>query len=307
MHYGCAGRARAQRRFRAASDNNTLYNIATMKSIIVGTDFSKGSLVALEIAIKIANTLQKDLILMYVKPPKGLIIQSNDEQIHLLAEQRLQEICEKYSPLMQAGTMHYEIAAGRVAAVIAEKARMEQSPMIVIGTNGASGYEKYFIGSTAVRIVQEAPCPTLTVREGYAYDGGMKKIVVPIRPASDNSRQKVPPAAKVAKIFDAEVNVLGLMEYQSDAAELRIHMNQVSKFLSEEGLRHTAVMKQSNDYCDTLMEYAESIKADMIVINTEQNKVISQFFLGTNAQKILHKSHIPVLCLHPEDIFGVAR
>lgn len=277
-----------------------------MRSIIVGTDFSKGSLVALEIATKVANTLKTNIIVMWVKQPRGLMVQSNDEQLKNLAEVRLKEICEKYGPMLKEGTMTYEIGAGKVAEVIAEKAREEKSPMIVIGTNGASGYEKFFIGSTAVRIVQEAPCPTLTVREGYVYDGGMKKIVVPIRPASDNSRQKVPPAAKVAKIFDAEINVLGLMAFETDAAELRVHMNQVSKYLTDEGIRHTLTMKQSDDYCDTLMEYAEHIKADMIVINTEQNK-ISQFFLGTNAQKILHRSHIPVLCLHPADIFGVAR
>ena len=57
-----------------------------MRSIIVGTDFSKGSLVALEIATKIANTLKTDIIVMWVKQPRGLIIQSNDEELRNLAD-----------------------------------------------------------------------------------------------------------------------------------------------------------------------------------------------------------------------------
>ena len=38
-----------------------------MNSIVVGTDFSKGSLVALEIATHIANKLKVDISLMWVQ------------------------------------------------------------------------------------------------------------------------------------------------------------------------------------------------------------------------------------------------
>ena len=61
-----------------------------------------------------------------------------------------------------------------------------------------------------------------------------------------------------------------------------------------------------SNYCETVMHYADSIQADLVVINTEQDRVISQIFLGTNAQQIVHKSQIPVLCIHPEDYINVA-
>ena len=56
-----------------------------------------------------------------------------------------------------------------------------------------------------------------------------------------------------------------------------------------------------------VIEFSEGIKADMMVINTEQDKVVQGIFLGTNAQQIVHKSQIPVLCVHPNDVFNVAR
>ena len=55
-----------------------------------------------------------------------------------------------------------------------------------------------------------------------------------------------------------------------------------------------------------MLKYADEIKADLVIINTEQDKVISQFFLGTNAQQVVHKSQIPVLCIHPVDYINVA-
>ena len=43
-------------------------------------------------------------------------------------------------------------------------AETEKSDMIVIGTYGRSGLERFIFGSTAERVVRKAPCPVLTVR-----------------------------------------------------------------------------------------------------------------------------------------------
>ena len=66
-------------------------------------------------------------------------------------------------------------------------------------------------------------------------------------------------------------------------------------------------MKKYKNYGDEVLNYAESVNADLVVINTEQDRIISQLFLGTNAQQIVHKSQLPVLCIHPADIFNFAK
>ena len=43
-----------------------------MKPIIVGTDFSEGSYVALELAVDVANRLQSDIILIWARREKLL-------------------------------------------------------------------------------------------------------------------------------------------------------------------------------------------------------------------------------------------
>ncbi|MBR1517805.1 MAG: universal stress protein [Bacteroidales bacterium] len=278
-----------------------------MRSIIVGTDFSKGSLVALEIATEIANVLKTDICLMWVQQPSGLLGLNYDKQTETLAKQRLDEIAQEYGKRLKENKIVWEIQRGKVAPIISAKASELNAPIIVIGTNGASGYEKYVVGSTATRIVQESPCPTLTVREGYSFANGIRRIVLPLRPNSDNTRQKVPPTAEIARIFKAEVALLGLYNYPEEISELRVYMDQASQYLFKEGVQHTASIQQCTNYCDAVIQYAESINADIMVINTEQDKVLQKIFLGTNAQQIVHKSQIPVLCVHPNDIFNVAR
>lgn len=277
-----------------------------MKSVIVGTDFSKGSYVALEIAVDIANKLQTGIRLVWVKKEKKL---SSNEQMEMtthLAEEKLQQLCDQYKPNLLHGEISWEIRSGKVANCISEVAKEEEAPMVVIGTNGASGFEKYWMGSTAVRILQESPCPTLTIREGFNFHKKLEHIVVPIR-VNANSRQKVVPAAQMARIFGSQVHILGLLETAQDALTLRTYLKQVETFFANEGIAYTCCGRRYENYSKTVLDYASSINADLVVINTEQDRLLARLFLGTNAQQIVHRSQIPILCIHPEDIGDIAR
>ena len=276
-----------------------------MKSIIVGTDFSEGSYVALELAVDVANRLQCGIMLVWVKREKKLFTSDQLDMMTNLAKDKLDELCQKYSHLMKHGEIRCEILTGKVSTAIAEAAKRELSPMIIIGTNGASGFEKYFIGSQAARIVQDSPCPVLTIRQGYDFHKRLERIVCPIR-VNANSRQKVPPAATMAKIFGSEVHILGLLDLKEEESALRTYMTQSVDYLEREGVPFHYEIRSYSTYSDTVLAYADEIKADLVIINTEQDKVISQLFLGTNAQQVVHKSQIPVLCIHPADYINVA-
>lgn len=277
-----------------------------MRSIIVGTDFSKGSIVALELAIDIANKMNCDVSLIWVKREKMLMSEDQLNEMANVAQQKLVTLCEKYRPRMLYGKIRWEICSGKVAAVIARQATHENAPLIVIGTNGASGFEKYWMGSTAVRIVQEAPVPVITVREGFDFHKDLERIVVPLR-VNLNSRQKVAPAAAIAKLFHSEVHILGLIDDPSQAAQLRTYINQTATLLKNDGIKFSATVKKYSNYSDAVLSYAESVKADLVVINTEQDRIIAQLFLGTNAQQIVHNAQLPVMCVHPADIFFLSK
>ena len=277
-----------------------------MKAILVGTDFSEESLVALEIAVDIANKLECDIKVVWVQREKLLIDDATQRVMVNLAESKLRDMCAEHQPKMKYGTIRWEICKGKVAPVINREARHNNSPMVVIGANGASGFEKYWMGSTAVRIVQEAPVPVLTIRRGFDFHKPLERIVVPLR-VNINSRQQVSPAANMAKLFGSEIHILGLYDDNEQQNELQIYIKQATDLLDREGVPHVTEIREYSNYSDTVLEYSEEIKADLIVINTEQDRIISQLFLGTNAQQIVHKSQLPVLCFHPADIFNFAK
>lgn len=271
-----------------------------MRSIIVGTDFSEGSYVALELAVDIANRMECNIDIIWVKRPKRLMDSDQLDTLSKLAEEKLVALCEKHQPHLKHGKMRWEICEGKVAPVLSRHATHANAPLIVIGTNGASGFEKYWMGSTAVRIVQEATVPVITIRQGFDFHKDLERIVLPLR-VNLNSRQKVPPTADIARLFGSEVHLLGLHDADFQINELQIYLMQAAELFKKQGIRYTSSLLQYSNYSDTLLNYAENVNADLVVINTEQDRKLAQLFLGTNAQQIVHNAQMPILSVHPND------
>ena len=276
------------------------------KTIIVGTDFSKGSYVALELAVDIANKIHADIQLMWICREKMLYTDDQNNYVRNLATQKMDDLCEKYQPQLNGTTITPIIMQGKVAPMLAAQAEKVKASMIVIGTNGASGFEKYWMGSTAVRIVQEATCPVLSIREGFNFHKSLERILVPLN-MSTNSRQKLPVAVKMAKAFGSQINILGQYENTSQAQTVNIYIKQAETFLQKQNIQYTTEIMQSKSLADDVLSYADTISADLIVISTEQDQVLSSLFIGTTAQQLVHHSLIPILSVHPADINSVAR
>ena len=276
------------------------------RTIIVGTDFSKGSYVALELAVDIANKIHADIQLIWVCREKLLYTDDQNNYVRNLATQKLEDLCEKHQAKLTNTKITSMIMQGKVAPILAAEAEKANASMIVIGTNGASGFEKYWMGSTAVRIVQEATCPVLSIREGFNFHKKLERILVPLN-MSTNSRQKLPVAVKMAKAFDAQINILGQYENNTQAQTVGIYIKQAEAFLEKQNIPYTTEFMQSKNLADDVLSYAETINRDLIVISTEQDNVLSSLFIGTNAQQLVHHSLVPILSVHPADINTIAR
>ena len=79
--------------------------------------------------------------------------------------------------------------------------------LVMAGTHGASGFEEFWIGSNANRIVSALRKPVITIRGGVNINRNLEKIVLPLD-STPETRQKVPFTAYMAKIFNAEVHIL---------------------------------------------------------------------------------------------------
>lgn len=274
------------------------------KVILTGIDFSDCSINALEHAISIANKADADVCMVWVNRPvsgKEIYLVSQDQ---IVAESitRFEGLIAKYQNQMGRGKIYFKVRKGKIYREIVELADELDAFLVVIGTHGASGFEEFWMGSNAFRIVSAIQRPIISIRGGVDINRTIQKVVMPID-STVESRQKTPMTALIAKYFDAEIHVLALLS--SDVPEIvdtvREYIKQVEVYLKENEVRYIVKELKTNNLTTDTIQYALEVQANLISIMDEQEIKPSNIWLGPFAQQMVHRSPIPVMSIHAKD------
>jgi fructose/tagatose bisphosphate aldolase len=76
-------------------------------------------------------------------------------------------------------------------------------------------------------------------------------------------------------------------------------MNQVVEFITQININCTGEIMKSNSISDAVLEFAKKVNADLIIIMTQQELEWTEFFIGTESQKIINHSEVPVCSIRP--------
>jgi nucleotide-binding universal stress UspA family protein len=278
--------------------------ISPMKHIVVPIDFSDESMNGLRLAILFANKFKSKVQLVYVQNISSEMGRVSIEDERKKVNQAFKKIIDEYSSkLHDSAALSYIVKKGKVYREVVNQAQAYENSMIICSTHGASGFEEFFIGSNAFKIISASEFPVITIRHGSVVRE-INTIVMPIDTSND-TRQKVPYTAEVAKAFGAEVHVLGVTSSNVEEVESKVaaYCKQACDFLKEQGVTHRLESKVGSNVTVSTIEYALDVKADLISIMTEQNDSLADFVLGSFAQQMLNKSPIPVLSISPKEIF----
>ena len=281
------------------------------KTILVGIDFSDCSLNALEHALSIAEKAKANLMLIWVNKPdntKNLYDLGADEILNK-AEKKLSDIVKKHQPKLTTGTIDFITRKGKVYVELVAAAEEHDVFLIVIGTHGSSGFEEFWIGSNANRIVSATERPVITIRGGVDIARTINTIIMPIDSTLE-SRQKVPITALLAKYFEATIHVL--VTHTTSVQDVRDRVmdytKQVETYLTENEVKFLVKEIDVDNVTDNTIEYATSVGANLISVMDEQEKTASNIWLGPYAQQMVNHSPIPVMVIHAKDyIAGISR
>ena len=278
-----------------------------MRQIIVAIDFSKCSIHALEYAIQLSNTLKTGITMVWVDAAR------TDESVLGPSDTNRKEITnsfdqliEKYSSSLNQGEISYKIRKGKVHIEVANQAKYSDAMMVIAGTHGVTGFEEFWIGSNAYRIVTYAPCPVITIRTSYPFNPSINTIVVPIDSTLE-TRQKIPFSTKLSKYFNAKIHVLSLYTTTIKAVRSRVdnYSKQVTKYLDEENVEYTLEAVDAENVTNATIEYSQKVNGDVIAIMTEQETTTANLFLGAYAQQMVNHSPIPVLSIHAKEYIRI--
>jgi nucleotide-binding universal stress UspA family protein len=277
-----------------------------IKKILIPFDFSETAELSLEHAVFMAKLLKAEVVLLHIVETTtfpssiGHAVGGFEQKVEEASNVKLKELASK---LHQENGIEVSIITevGKIYKRIVHTARQAHIDLIVMGTHGSSG-SSYIIGSNTTRVVQESPCPVISVQQ-HAKKIGFTKMVLPIDD-SPESRQKVNFAMEIARHYNSHVYVTGIMQSGNDdyQRKFRIKLEQVQEFLKDHGVVSEIKTVLGDDRSKLTLKTIEDVDADLVVIMTEQSTGLSGLLMGTYASKVINGSKIPVMTVRPAEI-----
>jgi len=276
-----------------------------INNILVPVDLSVNSILALEHATFMAKLFKADIILAHVMETKvakldlGTFTASDKKKAEQTISEKLNTLATELR-IKIGGKVTYLIKAGKIAKGIADATAESKADIIIMETHSVSGFEEFFMGSNAFRIVTEAKVPVITVQT-HASKVGFENILCPID-SSDPSREKVRYVLELAKKYNSKVHILGILSVDDDDAALLLDkkLEQVEKYFAKHEVNYTMEMVEGANLATVTMKQAKKQKSDLIVIMTEQEDNFSGILMGPYAQQVVNHSKIPVLSITPD-------
>lgn len=148
-----------------------------IKNIVVPTDFSKNSNLAMQYALYLARMLDAEIFILHVidngslsSLKKSLVVSPPDQfrELFKIIRRNANQYMDKFmNKLNTRGVkINKAIVRGVPFIEIVRHAKRKDADLIVMGTRGVTGLQSILIGSTAEKVVRKSYCPVLTIKGG---------------------------------------------------------------------------------------------------------------------------------------------
>ena len=285
-----------------------------LKHILVPTDFSDHSHMALKQAAAIARLHSSDLVLLHVLPPEPAIYSALEpatwdrEAILSRAQTEMQkaEADEAIAGIKHQATIEFGSFEPVLTSVIEER----DISLVVLGTHGRSGISKLILGSNAEIVFRTAPCPVLTIGPDVPptlLTHGRFQSVLFATDFSGGSRHALPYAVGFAQESRARLTLLHVLEEGSvSAAYLHEQLSAHAHEQLDEMLPVTAQLASPVDVevvngypGEAILRIARKIDTDLIVLGVHKSGGLgartSAHLPWTIAQSVVGHAKCPVL------------
>ena len=300
-----------------------------MRRILCPTDLSDIAPRAFDHAMALARFYQAEIELAYVSEPllPGPVAPASYPPWAVLdpaVTGRLQAALSALAaPAADVGVQVRPVLyEGRVVREILERARGWPADVLVMGTHGRGGFERWVLGSITEKVLRQAPCPVLTVpppAEGLHPTGTVlfRRIVCPVD-FSGPSVAALHHALRLAEESGAEITVLHVLEWLVeeepgakiagfDVPEFRRHLER-DAWEKLKGL----VPPEARDWCRPreevvggrpwreILRTAEARGAELVVMGVRGRNPVDLALFGSTTHHVVRGANCPVLVVHTD-------
>ncbi len=291
--------------------------MSELDNILVGIDFSDGCSAALKQGVRLASNHQAKLHLFHViddhvvqqllalLPRKSSSVR---EQVLDDARNHLTEWAGKLAPAAKFASM--SVDAGRPERLTVQKVEEVSADLLIVGIKSST--TGFGAGSVARKAIQKAPTRVLLVHPDK--DGAFGRVLVGVD-FSETSKLAAEQAAPIASKDGASLHLVHVfrppwkvLHYRAPSVgtspdfqrqyrdALTYRLKGFTSGVSGEPACH---LHEGMNYGSGILECAQELGADLVVVGTQGHTNLRQVILGSTADQVLRETDLSVLAIKP--------
>jgi nucleotide-binding universal stress UspA family protein len=275
-----------------------------MKKILFPIDFSDTADNAFVHALEFAKILNAEIVLLHTFElpvfdnqffPENYAVLFNSLQLSefdMFKDKipKLHAIAEKLN--LDHIKMSHRLMDGNLLFNIKKAIEEENIDFIVMGTNGATGWEAFFLGSNTGNVLSAVDVPVLSV----PLESKFKKIeTIGFTTRYRNKDKKaLMEVLKIAKKTHAKVKCLYVKTMDSDVSDATI--KEWEEEFAGEPILFSII--PTDDVQDTILDFVLFKDIDVLAMLTYKRNFFVELFKPSLTQKFSNRLNIPILAMH---------
>lgn len=264
-------------------------------NVLIPSDFSDVSYLALEMASVLAKKLPVQLHVLHV-------IEVNDADPGYSEDLENEEVGRKKSEALRrftelksrAGSFQAHVRVGKLTDQINLAAEQLSAGLVIMGTKGSDGFMEAISGSEAQHVARYLHVPVLSVRPGTLMQG-LKNILLVADFEHVGGAVQVETIKLLAAAFDSTIHLLQILRKGDDKHSLDIEAR-MNGFAKEQKL----IKYETHLYHDQKVEqgvrnFNRESEMDLVSIGTHGRKGINHLFFGSIAERLVNHCIKPLL------------
>lgn len=282
-------------------------------SILCPVDFFPASEHAFNYAIALARNYGANIHVLHVVSavtPTSYEFQLNTAevltQLRAHAEEKMKVLASRAE---KAGVRaRPETRIGDIDETIRHAVAEHKPDIVIMGTHGRRGFERWFLGSVTERLLRRSPVPVLTTSDagsGARVPPDVGRVLV-TTDFSEGTNRAMDYALAIAQEAPAEVTLLHVMQQPPESRE---PLEGVRKILEDH--LDSMVPPEVRNWCTVssrveigtpyqrILAVAEETEVDLIVMNIHGIGLWERAVMGATAERVLRAAECPVLAIPP--------
>ena len=279
-----------------------------MQKILVPTDFSDNATKAIDYAVALSEKTNAEIILLNVttllnstfSSRRALIKEYNNTRVEGIREQ-LKELQQSIAANNAKVKLTIKLYEGDVQDSILQCAKDENADLIIMGTQGASGLKKIFIGSITAGIIGNTTIPVLAIPKKAEWRN-LENILFATRQL-DVDNKIFTPILKLAQLEAALIHVAVFTDTDDDdAGDYMEHgrlLNAYRQTLPEryKDINFKTLQLEGEQFNDAIEQYINNNQIDMMIMTTHKRSFWESVFNSSLTKGISYHINIPLLAI----------